>query len=87
MCVCVCVFVYLITYLLCHFILNRHNESFCFWVDYTIFNHFRSQARRSRGPCSSLEIQGSRVQIRLSSTDFFQDVKILSISPPGGSLS
>ena len=31
-----------------------------------------------------LEIQGSRVQTRLGSIDFFQDVKILSTSPPGG---
>ena len=34
-----------------------------------------------------LEIQGSRVQTRLRSMIFFQDVKILSTSPPGGTLS
>ena len=34
-----------------------------------------------------LEIQGSRVQTRLMSMDFFQEVKILSTSPPGGTLS
>ena len=34
-----------------------------------------------------LEVQGSRVQIRLRSMDFSQDVKILSTSPQGGTLS
>ena len=34
-----------------------------------------------------LEIQGSRVQTRLRSMDFFQDVKILSISTPEGTLN
>ena len=36
---------------------------------------------------SLLDIQGSRFQIRLRSMDFFQDVKILSTSPPGCTLS
>ena len=34
-----------------------------------------------------LEIQGSLVQTRLISIDFLQDVKILSTSPPGETLS
>ena len=34
-----------------------------------------------------LGVTCSRVQIRLRSMDFFQDIKILSISPPGGTLS
>ena len=34
-----------------------------------------------------LEIQGSRVQTRLRSMDFFQEVKILSTGPPGEALS
>ena len=33
-----------------------------------------------------LEAQGSRVQTRLRSMDFFQYVKILSTSPPGGTI-
>ena len=33
------------------------------------------------------EIQGSWVQTRLRSMDFFQDVKIPSTSPSGGTLS
>ena len=33
-----------------------------------------------------LEIQGSRVQTRRRSMNFFQNVKILSTSPPGGTL-
>ena len=37
--------------------------------------------------CARLEIQSSWVQIRLSSMDFFQDVKILITCPPGGTLS
>ena len=41
-----------------------------------------SWPRWSRG--NVLEIQGSWIQIRLRSMDFFQDVKILSTNPAGG---
>ena len=43
-------------------------------------------AKNNAEGLDGLEIQGSRVQTCLRSMGFFQDVKILSTSPPGGNL-